>query len=681
MAKAKKYDAKCWLDEIKKAKTRQEDFITRGEKVIQRYRDKRDKIDEGIARFNILYSNTETLKPLLFSNLPMPEARRRNANIGREDMAAVIRKLAEVLERAIAYGADEGGAKSAIKRARDDKLLPGRGVVRLCYKPVEDDTRTNVPVVASVMGLNDDESPLVELPEDAELDEDGNAYVVEGEESEKVFDEVTYDYVYWKNFLYGYGKVWCDVRWIAFAGYYTKEEIEEDNDFKAYAKKLSYAKPSKDAKQSRKELANYDGEVTCIYEIWCKDTDKQYFVADGFAEAVLHEVDDPSGLLSQDMFPTPEPLWGIKTNEDNIPEPLFAAYQDQAIELDDVTERISNLIDQVKYRGVYDAGMKEVPNVFSLDDGEFLPVTRYRELAEQGGLPAVVGVLPTADVVAALQALYQERDTIIQTIYEIIGLADIMRGKSDPGDGQETNKLKGKFGSIRISEQQREMQDYIRDLYVIHAELIAANFDAETLALMTGLEVDESMMEMLRDTYPRVFQLDVESEATIARDSEETKAQAVEFVSAMADFAEAVPGLAQVYGFKATKELLMTAFRQFKAGRQLEETFEEEIDKQIAIQEEKVKNPEPTPDMIRAKTDEFKAQTDAQAKQAELQVKFAEIQIKQMELQIEQGKAISDAQQKGFENFLAETELSLKALALKGEMQNPNDNAFSEGLN
>ena len=50
------------------------------------------------------------------------------------------------------------------------------------------------------------------------------------------------------------------------------------------------------------------------------------------------------------------------------------------------------------------------------------------------------------------------------------------------------------------------------------AEIIAKNFDAETLTRMTGEEVTPVVLEILRDDFSRVCSIDIETDSTVEVD-------------------------------------------------------------------------------------------------------------------------------------------------------------------
>jgi len=95
-------------------------------------------------------------------------------------------------------------------------------------------------------------------------------------------------------------------------------------------------------------------------------------------------------------------------------------YQDQANELDIVVNRLRNLVNALKVRGVYDKAMDELAKISELykaPDLTFMPIPDYRMLAEKGGLDALISTLPIEEIAAAIgqlterEAKLKERST------------------------------------------------------------------------------------------------------------------------------------------------------------------------------------------------------------------------------------------------------------------------------
>ena len=59
------------------------------------------------------------------------------------------------------------------------------------------------------------------------------------------------------------------------------------------------------------------------------------------------------------------------------------------------------------------------------------------------------------------------RKQIIEDIYQIMGMSDIMRGATDPNETLGAQQLKTQYGSTRIRDKQQEMVRLARDLVEI----------------------------------------------------------------------------------------------------------------------------------------------------------------------------------------------------------------------
>ena len=129
--KDKPGDVARWLAEIDAYNRAYEEWKKRAQKIVARYRDEREigRQNEGSGsgkKFNILWSNIQTLQPALFSKKPIPDISRRYKDRDPVGLAA-----ADILERAVTHCLDMIDFETPIKLARDDYLLAGRGQVAL----------------------------------------------------------------------------------------------------------------------------------------------------------------------------------------------------------------------------------------------------------------------------------------------------------------------------------------------------------------------------------------------------------------------------------------------------------------------------------------------------------------------------------------------------------------------
>ncbi|WP_417790691.1 hypothetical protein, partial [Terasakiella pusilla] len=498
--------------------------------------------------------------------------------------------VAEVLERALAFATDDPDCDidDEIKAAVSDKLLPGRGVVRVVYEPI--------------IGSTTEQS--------AEINDVGEVVVTE-QEVEFVADQrLEFRYVYWKDFRHGQARRWKDMPWVAFRHELTEEELVGmgvDSDTAESVPKN--AKPEDGDDEQKDEFSRAE-----VWEIWCKETRSRYWFVKSYPK-LLKTDDDPYGLSQ--FFPIPKPLLAVTTTDSLVPVPEYHEYRDQASELDTVTSRLNKLIDALRRRGVYNSEISGgvLSKLASAADNQFIPVENWSQLTQTGGLVGAFQTEDLAPIVQAVQSLYEQRAVLIQTIYEVTGISDVIRGSTDPRETAAAQKLKGQFGSMRIQEQQGMVAKFVRDLYRIAAELIAEHYEPEILQRMTGKEVTPQMMQVMRDDKLRGFRVDIETDSTVFEDAEAEKQSAVELMTASTQFlgqatqlSSAVPEMTPLMF-----DMLSMAVRRFKGGREIEDTINQTRDQIMKkMQEQQQKPPPPDPKM-----EEIKQK--GQLKQAEMQ--------------------------------------------------------------
>ena len=128
--------AQQWHDELKRYKREFKRWTDRGNDIVKRYRDERKDTQDN-ARFNIFWSNVQTLKPAIFSKVPMPEVSRRY-----NDADPVSRCASTILERALDYEIKQyDDFIQSISHVVDDRLLCGRGIAWLRYEPIIEQVR------------------------------------------------------------------------------------------------------------------------------------------------------------------------------------------------------------------------------------------------------------------------------------------------------------------------------------------------------------------------------------------------------------------------------------------------------------------------------------------------------------------------------------------------------------
>ena len=558
-----------WIKELDAEDRAHRDWRKDADKVVERYE---DDIERDDNKFNILWSNTEVLHSAVYSKTPSPDIRRRFLD---KDPAA--KKAAMVAERAVSYAIDNYDFDATMDTAIDDFLLPGLGQVRLRYKPYfKKGEAPMIPLEVREKGMDLDYNMAYgafngedEISE-YQTDEQGNPFMYGDPVEELVYEEILCEPVNYKRFRWQPSARWEDTDWACIEHYMTQDELDEEYGEDAKGIPLGYS-------DNGKKVTNDDEKSRArIFEIFDRKERKNIDIAEGHSE-ILREQEDPLHL--EGYYPFPKPLLATLKNGRLIPIPDFLFYQDQANELDKVSDRIANLTDELKHRGFYDSSFPELANLTSASDGEFLPIDDFTERfnGSQGDILKVIAAMPIEEIQRILVGLYRAREEIKQVIYEITGLADIMRGSTAASETLGAQQIKAQFGSMRVSKRQKKVAAFIRDIIRIKVEIMVENFQPETLAQMTGIEIDEEVYQILTDDMMRSYRIDIETDSTVEGDQAQEKSQRIELVTAVTGFIEKVGPMVQagLMPANAAKELLGFAVRSFKIGRSLEEVLDE----------------------------------------------------------------------------------------------------------
>lgn len=568
---------------------------TRGKKIVKRYRD--DRSDAGgsssDSRYNILWSNTNVLKPAVFSRLPQPEVVRRY-----KDKDPVARVASTMLERALKYEIEQyPDYEESVSNAVEDRLLPGRGTAWVRYEPV------TKPVQVS-----------------------------EDEDSADIIDYecAPVDYVAWTDFGHSVARTWEEVTIVWRIVRMTRDEL-----VKRFGDDAKEVKLDSKSDLSDEALATPEADSlhkATVYEVWDISTKKVVWLSKGYEQA-LDEQDDPLGL--DGFFPCPKPLYATTTTDSLIPVPDYVQYQDQAKELDNICERISSLVKSIKVVGVYDASQSGVQRM--LEEGvsnALIPVDSWAAFSEKGGIKGVVDFMPLDMVVGALNSLYLARDQVKQVIYEVTGLSDIVRGATNPNETLGAQQLKGQFASSRLSMLQDGVTKFATKLLQLKAEVICGHYQDESIVQISGADqlseqerqLIPAALELLRDDVLRDFRISVSSDSMIQADEQAEKNSRMEFIQTVGAFVKeaiaAPPELIPLFG-----EVLMYGVRGFKAGQGIEGVIEEAIDNMVQATTQHQIDP---------------ATQQAQPDPAAMQMQ-AEIEAKRIDTEFQVAKAVQDA--------------------------------------
>ena len=620
-----------WLAELKLAKREDEKFIERGDRIIRRYRDDRKNFTTYGKRFNILWSNVETLKPALYGKTPRAEVSRR-----WKDSDPVGRTASVIIERCLQYEIDKGDFDAAMKLAIIDRLLPGRGTVWVRFE--EKELAQPVDALPGVEG--------------------GEAQVMPN--APYKYECTPVDYVFWKDVRYSPARCWDEVTWIARRVYMSQDDgiRRFGEDFKQVP--LTHEPVGLDEMEKMGVEGLDDMKKAVVWEIWSKTTKQVFWVAEGYSKT-LDIKDDPLGL--DNFWPCPKPLFATQTTETLVPIPDYSLYQDQAEEIDMLTNRIAMLVEAVKVVGVYDASQQGVQRMLSEGvNNQLIPVDTWAAFAEKGGLKGVVDFMPLDSVLQALRECYAAREQAKQVVYEITGISDIIRGSTIASETAAAQQIKSQYASLRIKPRQNEVAQFASEVLRIKAQIMCDFYAPQTLVEMSGImgtmdaQYVEQAIMLLKSEPARGFRIEVASDSLVEMDEATEKQSRIEFLGAVGQFmdralpvTQQVPELAPLMG-----EMLMFGVRAFKGGRMMESAFDEAMARLNA--------PKP-PEQPQPNPEQMKAEAMMQVEQGKMQLEQAKIQTQG---QIEQFKA---QQAKELEQMRQEYESAREQVRQEAETQ------------
>lgn len=623
---------KLWLDQIERSGADEKAWREDAEKAEGVYQSKEGSRNR---EFNIFHANIETIVPALYNSTPIPDVRRRFA-----DKDPVGKIASDIIERSLSFEVDTYDFDGVMHATIKDSEIADRGVARVRFKPY---------------------------------------FTGEGDSESLSYAEVNCEHVPWRDFRRGPGRFWGEVPWEAFRHYLSKDEIAkliDGSDINIEDIPLNYSSDGSTDKKEKDPKADVFKRAM-VWEIWDKDSKKVLFICQDYHEDILKSEDDPLQLAK--FFPTPKPLQAIEQTACLVPVTPLRVYESLVDELNVVTRRITKLVKTLRPRGLYGGNALDIKATAEADDGELVPATDAMAMLQAGGLDKMIAWFPLDPTTKAIQTLYEQREAIKQTIYEVTGIADILRGSTDPGETLGAQQLKAQWGSLRIQRRQSEVARFARDLFEIKAEIIATKFGWPLLAKMTGIDLpskeqkdavqalmqqvqqaqqmgqqippqiaqqvqqaqkmlsqpsQEEVMALLQDDITRNYRIDIESDSTIRNDLTRNQQTMNLFLQGTAQFGQAMGPI--IMADASMKPVVMEIYgafaRQFKLGRQAEDAIDAATE-----QAQKTANqpPPPSPEQQKMEAEKQKQAADMQMSQEKHKM---EIEKMQLGLQIEKEK-------------------------------------------
>jgi hypothetical protein len=188
----------------------------------------------------------------------------------------------------------------------------------------------------------------------------------------------------------------------------TREALTE-----RFGEKMSKKIPLDSGPETLKTYGQSNKERTRakICELWDKESGKVYWLSKNYAAS-----SSTSATIRwswKDSFPCARPLVQHHDQRHAVPVPDFVLYQDQANELDILSDRIDGLVKALRVRGVYDASQPALQRLLTEgDNNTLIPVDKWMAFSEKGGLKGSIDILPIDTLANALLNCYRARTEI-----------------------------------------------------------------------------------------------------------------------------------------------------------------------------------------------------------------------------------------------------------------------------
>jgi hypothetical protein len=597
------YSQKWWTNKVtEREKELDTKWRASSDKVVKRYLDERDDTpvveagDGASARkYNIFWANTQIIKAALYATPPKPEVQRQYGD-AKDDVA---RTASLMLQRMLTFGLnrDHSDMHTAFKVAVEDRLIPGLGQVWL--------------------RLDVDTEVIPAQP--ALLDDFGVEIMPATPEGERIVDQkVLTDYVHWRDFLWEPCRVWSECGWVARICWVRKKDFIKKFGQAKYDEVKSTAKSAKDA-DGKYPKGFTDGKIK-VYEIWCRDTNKVYWIST-FVTTILKEQDDP--LQLDNFFPCPEPLLSTHTTNDFLPRSDYVMVQDQYEELDILNNRIAILTKALRVVGVYDKTNAELSKLLTGNEFAMIPVDNWAAFSETGGLKGQVDWFPVEVIAEVLMKLMEQRIAVINQIYELTSISDIMRGASNPRDTLGAQKLKAQYSSVRLQLSQQDVGKFVREALRLKVEIICRHFEPiqiyeqSQIKFTESLQYAEQAIELLKDYRSAEYRIDVGEETLSLADYNAERELRVQYLTAVGQFVSQAGQIIEPMPEALPYLLKMIAWvtASFRGASDIESVLDEAINA-ATKKSQQPQPPPPNPAVVKAKAEAESAAAQDQSRAA-----------------------------------------------------------------
>lgn len=641
-----------WTTEFSAAKKFVKPWHKQADTAFRRYLDdrKEEKGDVGdfTQRLNLFNSNITTLQSMLYGRIPKVDVDRRYADQD-DDVARV---AGEILQRILNTDIEDAGEDYSyvLRSALGDRLVGGLGTARVKYD----------------FNSKKSEVPEQTHPETGEV-------IAEAYTDESIEDEwVDVNYTHWRDLLWSPCRTYAELRWRAYRVYMTRDELIAR--FKDMGKSipLNSKGPDFDPKDGKKKDEVWNQAE--VWEIWDKQNKQVFWFVEGYDKVLDRK---PDFLKLEGFFPEPPPLMSNLTTNKYLPKPDYTIAQDLYNDIDVLETRIALLTEACKAVGVYEKGNDGIQRVLMEGvENQLIPVDNWAAFSEKGGLEGGISWLPIEQVAKTIEILSAKQGEKINQLYQVTGMADILRGASTMAASATEQAIKAKFASIRVQALQDEFARFASDLMRLKAEIISKHYQPYCILKQSNIQMTpdaqlaQQAVQLIKDPAAARWKIVVKPESLAMVDYAQLKQDRTEYINALAVFLQsAAPILEMDQSATGTMlELLKWGLAGFKGSQEIEGVLDRAISDFKKQQQAQGGQKKPSPEEVKAQAEIKKTEMELQKVQMQAQGDMAENQQKQQLAQQEFGMKQQQMQlemQAGREEHAQEMEIQKQKFQLE----------------
>ena len=432
-------ESRSWLMQLEESERIYKDYQDRSDGIERLYADL-GRLSSSVRdrEFQIFWSNIQVINPSIYARPPIPVVVPRF-----KDRRPLYRVASELLERSAVTAFDVADIDSVMCGIRDDFDLIGRGIAWVRY-------------------------------ESGQKKKTGYS------------DKCCVEWLNRRDFRQQPSRKWAETGWVARCAWMTLKEMKDR--FSEYSGDAYMTAALQVMRKAHDDGGATRQEKAPVWEIWSKDENKVVWVTEG-VEVTLDEGEPYLDL--EGFYPCPKPAFGTLQPNSMIPVPDMLFYKDQLEEINTLTNRIHALSEAIKVKGFYPAGGEvgdaiETALKTTNDATILVPIAGW---AAFGDTSPKIEWLPIDLIANTIQGLVSLRNEVINNIYQIVGIPDILRGSTDPNETKGAQTLKVQAASVRIRDKQKEMVRIARDICRIATEIMAEHYSQDQLLAMSQMEI------------------------------------------------------------------------------------------------------------------------------------------------------------------------------------------------